>query len=231
MTDKEKLLLIDAHIHTSGISKCSRRSPAAIIAQCIVDGTDGIVLTNHCDIHYTDGIGYRRWCELYNDEYKLTKSLGDKYGIKVFYGIEVNTTTVPNVHYLIYGITPGMLLTSPELYNLPQKELFGYCTDNGLTLIQAHPYRNGTVPQDPRYMHGVEINCHPLYKTTEETRVCEFARDNRLKLTCGSDFHGDTYKPKCGIYIPQSINDEQSLGRYIRNTQAKLKVFDIVNVC
>ncbi len=45
-------MLIDAHMHTSGISPCSRRTPAQIIAQCLADKTDGFVLTNHCDKGY-----------------------------------------------------------------------------------------------------------------------------------------------------------------------------------
>lgn len=223
-------LLIDPHIHSSGISRCSRRSPAAVIAQLIADGTDGIVLTNHCDPHYTEEIGYKAWCRLYVDEFLLTKELGEKYGKKVFFGAEINTSTVKNVHYLIYGITPELFLDSPELYHLPQKELFEWCCANNLTLFQAHPYRNGTVPQDAGYLHGVEINCHPIYRTTEEARVREFAAEHDLFLSCGSDFHGDTYKPKCGIYLPRDIETESELGLFMRTTQPELEIFDIINV-
>lgn len=222
--------LIDPHIHSSGISRCSRRSPAAVIAQLIADGTDGIVLTNHCDAHYIEGTTYKDFCEKYVAEAALTKELGEKYGKKVFFGAEINTTTIPNVHYLIYGITPELFLDSPVLFDLPQKELFDWCVSNSLTLFQAHPYRNGTVPQDPRCLHGVEINCHPIYRTTEEVRVRKFAEENGLFLSCGSDFHGDTYKPKCGIYLPDEIECEADLGLYLRTNQPDLEIFDIINV-
>ena len=46
------------------------------------------------------------------------------------------------------------------------------CKNNGFLLYQAHPYRNGATPQNPEYLYGVEINCHPLYKTSEEKK-CE----------------------------------------------------------
>jgi len=223
-------MLIDAHIHTSGISRCSKRTPAQIIAQCIVDKTDGFVLTNHCDESYTRDIGYCGWCRKYNEEFYLTKELGDYYNIKVFFGIEVETTAVKKVHYLIYGMTPEDLLNSPELYLLNQKELFEYCVANGFALFQAHPYRKGTVPQDPAYLHGVEISCHPLYKTTMSESIRKFAKEHNLYVSCGSDFHGDTYKPRCGMFVPDNIRDERQLKEYICQEQAPLEVFEVVNV-
>lgn len=37
-------------------------------------------------------------------------------------------------------------------------------------------------------------------------------------LTCGGDFHADTYRPRCGTYFPDEIADSYSLGRYLRST-------------
>lgn len=222
-------MLIDAHIHTSGMSDCSLRSPMEIIAQCIVDHTDGIVLANHCNRGYSKDIGYAEWCKRYNEEFYLTRDAGKKYNKKVFFGVEVETTAVKKVHYVIYGMTPEDLLNSPELYLLNQKELFEYCVSNNFALVQAHPYRNQCVPQDPAYLHGVEISCHPLYKTTMAEEVRAFAKENDLFLTCGSDFHGDTYKPRCGIYIPDDIDTEQEFKEYICSHQVALEVCEIVN--
>ena len=223
-------MLIDAHMHTSGISPCSRRTPAQIIAQCLADKTDGFVLTNHCDKGYTQDMGYSAWCRRYNEEFFRTKQLGDRYGIRVFFGIEVNTATVKNVHYLIYGITPQALAASPELYLLEQRELYAYCVENGFALFQAHPFRNRTAPQDPRYLHGVEINCHPVYKTTMSREVRRFAGENGLKLSCGSDFHGDHYKPRCGMLLPEEVQTETQFKDCICARQAQLQVVEIINV-
>ncbi len=223
-------MLIDAHVHTSGISKCSKRTPAQIIAQCIADKTDGIVLTNHCNKSYTEELGYREWCRKYNEEFYLTKALGDQYGIKVFFGIEVETTEKKKVHYVIYGMKPEDLLDSPELYLLNQKELFEYCVSHGFALVQAHPYRGGTMPQNPEYLHGVEISCHPIYKKTMSEQVWEFAREYGLFVTCGSDFHGDSYKPRCGMLVPDDIRDGQGFKTCICRNQVPLEVFEIINV-
>lgn len=222
-------MLIDAHIHTSGISRCSRRSSLEIIAQCMVDKIDGFVLTNHCDISYTKECGWEEWCKRYNEEFYFTKAAGEQYNIKVFYGIEVETTEVKAVHYVIYGMTPEDLLKAPELYHLKQKELFEYCVANNFALVQAHPYRNGCVPQNPAYLHGVEVSCHPLYRTTMSEHVFAFAKEHGLFVTCGSDFHGDTYKPRCGVYIPENIKTEREFKEYLCKDQPKLEIMEIVN--
>lgn len=222
-------MLVDAHIHSSGISRCSRRKPLEVIAQCLVDKTDGFVLTNHCDESYVKDIGWSEWCKKYNDEFFLAKEAGKKYNIKVFFGIEVESVYAKKIHYVIYGITPEQLLEAPELYLLDQKGLYEYCEKHGFVLVQAHPYRNGCLPQDPAYLHGVEISCHPLYKTTMSKEVYEFAKKHGLFVTCGSDFHGDTYKPRCGIYIPDDIETEQEFKDYVSSNKAELEIFEIVN--
>ena len=43
-------MLVDAHIHTSGISTCSRVSPEELAKVCHEDQLDAIVLTNHCKL-------------------------------------------------------------------------------------------------------------------------------------------------------------------------------------
>ena len=93
-------MLIDTHVHSAGISPCSRRNPNQLIAEYIADKTDGFVLANHCLEEFTKGIGYRAWCEKYVEEYNITKKLGDKYGIKVFFGIEVTPNYQNLIHFL-----------------------------------------------------------------------------------------------------------------------------------
>lgn len=223
-------MLIDTHVHSAGISPCSRRNPNQLIAEYLADKTDGFVLANHCLESFTDGIGYRAWCEKYVEEYNTVKKLGDKYGVKVFFGIEVTPNYQPFIHFLIIGITPDELLESPELYKFSQKELYEYCVENGFLLYQAHPFRNGMVPQDPGYLHGVEINCHPGYFSNMKEEVSAFAKENNLGIICGSDFHGDHYKPKCGNYIPDSVSTEKELTEYLRKNQPEMEIFDVINV-
>lgn len=83
---------------------------------------------------------------------------------------------------------------------------------------------------NPDYLHGVEISCHPLYKTTMSESVRKFAKEHNLLISCGSDFHGDTYKPKCGMIVTDDISNEQEFKHYICRQQVPLKVFEVIHV-
>ena len=48
--------LFDMHVHTSGISRCSRVEPKELVRRCKLTGLDGIVLTNHFAINHVKGI-------------------------------------------------------------------------------------------------------------------------------------------------------------------------------
>ena len=217
-------MLIDAHIHSKGISLCSRLSYREMLDQCAEDSVDGIVLTNHLKENYIGKEPYSAWKERYVEEYNAAREYGASIGVTVLFGVEVTLSINPVVDYALYGIDEQEFLHSPVLYALSQRELFTYCTDRSALLIQAHPYRNGAVPQDPRYLHGVEINCHPLYKTNEQTRVTAFARKHGLLLTCGSDYHGDTYKPHCGVEIPDGLSSSEQFADCLRSNHYSLVV-------
>lgn len=222
------MLLIDAHIHTNGISLCSRRTPAELIEECVKDHLDGIVLTNHCKAEYFREEPYKDWVQRYVSEFRKTYEIGKAQGIKVLFGIEVTLREKPNVDYVIYGVTEQDILTSPPLYKMDQETLFSWCVSKNALLYQAHPFRNGAVPQNPAFLHGVEINCHPLYGTNEEQRVTAFAKAHHLKLSCGSDFHGDTYKAHCGMLVPETVETGAAFAAFLKEEgQCGLVVHEI----
>ena len=93
--------------------------------------------------------------------------------------------------WLLYGITEEFLLKSPCFFTLFQKELFDYCQQYGVVMIQAYPYRQS--PCEPKYMHGVEINCSDG-DLDKITLVEDFAKAHNLLVACGLSF--------CGTDIP-----------------------------
>ena len=223
-------MLIDPHIHTKGISPCSRVPADELVDICVRDKIDAIVLTNHYKhYYYGDDIPFSEWIKKYVEEYYITKEFGDKSGLKVFFGLEVTLKENDRIDYVIYGLPETAAVKSPPLCSFTQKELFEFCVEHNALLYQAHPYRRGTLPQDPRYLHGVEINCHPVYDYNDEKEVREFAKEHSLKLSCGSDYHGDTYKTHCGIYVPDDIKDTVELAEFLRSPeQCELEVHTII---
>ena len=221
-------MLLDPHIHTSAISRCSKCCAEDLVDLCVRDNIDAIVLTNHYKRnYYVEDEKFPAWRDAYIEEYLHTRKVGEKAGLKVLFGLEITLDDLPRIDFLVYGLTHEKAAKAPQLHSLTQKELFEYCVSENALLYQAHPYRRGTLPQDPRYLHGVEINCHPIYNYNDKKEVIEFASEHNLKLSCGSDYHGDTYKPHCGIYVPDEIDDTVALADFLRKGQCELEVHDI----
>ena len=209
-------MLIDMHAHSSGISRCCQSPYDVIMKIALENGMDGIILTNHYEIGYVKEGGPAELAERYINEFLAAEGYGKEIGCKVFFGIEVTMVLYPKVHMLVYGVSTDFLKENPTLYSMTQEELYKLVKANGGTLVQAHPFRGGTTVLDPKFLDGVEINCHPIYKKSYAEELIEIAEKNGLYLTSGADFHDDTpYRAKCGMYLPDDIKDQFELRDYL----------------
>lgn len=156
----------------------------------------------------------------YIEEYEQAAIYGDSVGIKVFFGVEVTMEFDRRVHMLVYGITPQELKEYYDLYDMSLQQLSALCRKNGFALVQAHPFRGGTTVLDTQYLDGIEINCHPAYGNTYSDEVIQIARENKIAVTCGCDYHGDVpYRPKGGIFLPDTIQTSIDLAFYLKNAE------------
>jgi hypothetical protein len=193
-------------------------------------GLDGIVLTNHYQKSYVGEGGAEEFAAQYVAEYRQTAALGADMGLLVLWGIEVTMSKHDNVHVLIYGVGEDFVLRHPSLYDLALPELYEAVRAEGGVLVQAHPLRHDrNVLLDTQYLQGVEISCHPLYEGTHLSELAEIARQAGLLLTCGGDYHNDTRRPRCGMYLPDSIRDSAAIGTYLKHTSAVRLLVDEVN--
>ena len=213
-------MLLDLHAHTGEISKCCRIPAAEVLKRARETGLDGIVLTNHYQKSYAPDGDYTALVKRYVAAFEQAREIGEKMGLRVLFGIEVTMEECANYHLLIYGVTPDFLLENPTLFDDTQVELFDKVHAAGGVLVQAHPFRYGEYLLDTRYLDGVEISCHPLYKSgTQLARLAAIATENNLLLTCGGDYHADTYRPLCGVYLPDDITDGVALGAYLKTAK------------
>ncbi len=222
-------MLFDLHAHTSGISTCCKADASQILETAKEKGIDGIVLANHYHKDYLNvtGESVSQFVDRYIEEYHYTVKCGESIGVKVFYGIEVTMEYNIYVHMLVYGVDTQFLKRHSDLWDLTQEELYKTVKAEGGFLVQAHPFRNGTTVVDTKFIDGVEINCHPRYKNSHAAELEKIAKDNNLVVTCGGDYHNDTYRPECGMYLPDSIKDGIELGKYLKETkQTKLSIHE-----
>ncbi len=208
-------MLIDLHAHSSGISHCCRIPYDAVIRTALEVGLCGIVLTNHYQKSYVRDGDYAAFARRYTEEFHLASAYGDTVGCKVFFGAEVTMERYGGAHLLLYGIEERFIEENPTLFDWTMEEMYRRVKELGGTLIQAHPYRKVKNLLPTRYLDGVEVNCHPLYGKSDFADMVEIATENGLILTCGGDYHADTYRPKCGVYLPDGLSDGVELGRYL----------------
>lgn len=210
-------MLIDLHTHTVGISKCCKLPTEEILRNTKEAGLDGIVLTNHYSYHHMrEGEDFPTLSKRFVREFHDVKAAGDAMGVRVFFGIEVSMANYKGVHVLVYGVDEDFLLRNPFLCDATQEALYQLVKSNGGVMVQAHPYRkNIDRLLDPAYLDGIELSCHPKYDGTHQEELTAIAQKHGLLLTAGGDYHGDTYRTHCGIYLPETVTNGVELGAYL----------------
>lgn len=207
---------IDMHAHTSGISKCCRLPGDQILHIAKEYGYNGIVLSNHFAKSYLEMSGYDAFVDRYLAEYESVKRYGETLDVTVFFAVELTMEYDQRVHILLYGADGAFLHAQKELYMFSAGELYQVCHDHGILVIQAHPYRNGTQPLPIDCVDGYEVNCHPVYDKTYSGELLSAQQKNGKILTCGCDYHGDSYRARGGVFLPEWVRTGKELVQYLK---------------
>lgn len=102
-----------------------------------------------------------------------------------------------------------------ESYMPSSKKLVGIINDAGGKAVIAHPgvdIKNDTYILDELISYGIKgIEAYYTSHTKEQNEMYKnYAIENNLFYTCGSDFHG-SFKPKNSLGIVQTDNNEQAI--------------------
>ena len=209
----EKMIKIDPHTHSNGISLCSHITCEEIVDSKMERGYQGVVLANHCHPSYYSETEHKEFVERVIAEYARGKAYADEKDFRFYLGLEVTLLEPHYADWLLYGITEDFLRASPCLYTLTQQQLYELCEKWGVVLVQAHPYRQS--PAHPKYMHGVEINC--CGPDLEKVGLVEaFAKEQDLLIMCGTDYHWFANTYNGGIYIPESCRDATDIAKFFK---------------
>jgi predicted metal-dependent phosphoesterase TrpH len=215
---------IDMHTHSLPVSLCAHHLPEELPQMFLAKGIDAIVLTNHCYPHHTDKLSpdLKEQAMIYIETYHRCKEAGEEIGLKVFFGVEIKLINeVGRPEFLLYGISEEDFTYTYPLYNCTQKELFDFCNQKNIVMVQSHPYRReqGYAPADMRYVHGIEVyNAHPSFDARFEDTLALAEQNNKLK-TSGSDFHIEVQAGLAGMLLPDDIKDQFMLRDYLKTKE------------
>lgn len=215
---------IETHLHVSEVSPCGKLTAAEMMKLYSEAGYSTVFVSDHFKKVYFDRLGDIPWKEktkCFLSGYQKAKRAGKKYGITVLPAAELAFEGIPN-HYLVYGITKKFLDAYPNLYEKSVAEFYEIAKRHGLTVIQAHPYRDNSNYPTPEYVDGIEIyNSNPRHNDNSEKteKLCE---GRNLLITAGSDAHRVEDVGKAGLLSETPINTVEEFILLLKNGSAQI---------
>lgn len=212
----------ELHCHSGDVSACSKAPVELIVDRYTAAGYHSLVLTNHLSrfTYKTKHFDYSDWSWSQKIDYfmygyhHLREAAGDR--LHVILGCELRSNSDEN-DYQLYGVTEKFLRENAGLLDIPIKELKPLCNESGILLFQAHPFRNGMQIKKPEYLDGVEVINGNLAANSRNDIAMLWARRYGLKMSAGSDFHGEKHETNTGILTDTPITTTEELMAYLNS--------------
>ena len=201
----------ELHAHTSEVSPCGHVTAPEVAERFIAEGYSSLVITNHYCDYVIDTLkgSWQEKMDYYVYPYHLMKEYaGDR--LNVILGCELRFEESIN-DYLIYGITEEFLRANPDLHKMSLRTFADLAHENGILVVQAHPFRNGMTVVNPALLDGMEtFNGTPSYDGRNSVADA-WAQQYGLIRTSGSDFHNPDQRGYGGILTSAAIRTGEEL--------------------
>lgn len=201
----------ELHAHTSPVSRCSEVSPQEAVRLYLEAGCNTITVTNHLNPEWTvDRV------DEYLSGYYDTKAAAEGTPINVVLGVEIRFTENDN-DYLVYGVEEREIADMIRLIPEGIVAFYKAMKNENNLILQAHPFRNGMVLAPIDSIDGIEtMNMHPGHNS-RVARACQYARENKLIVSGGTDFHHVGHQGMCLMRTEERIGDSFSVARILKS--------------
>lgn len=216
----------ETHSHTWPVSICARVSVEESLAFYKEMGYDGVFITNHFldgNINTDKSLPYEAQIDFYFSDYEEGLRIGEKLGLKVFFGAELS---YGGTDFLVYGLDKAWFLAHPEIMEMKKSRELEFFMESGALVIQAHPFREAAyidhIRLFPRQIHGVEVT--NACRKDSENRLAEiYAEHYGLLKIAGTDNHlGPRQKKLAGVSFETPIESEADFVRRILRGEGEL---------
>lgn len=214
----------ETHLHTAEVSPCAHKRAKEIVRAYKEAGYSTVFVTDHFQTNTVDSYGDIPWADkmaIFLAGYYIAKCEGDKIGVNVLPGAEICFAGVSN-HYLAYGISKEFLDKYPELHTYGIEKFSEIARENGVFVVQAHPYRDGKCFPTPEYIDAVEVyNSNPRHEDNSE-RTEVLVREYSLPAIGGSDAHRDADVAGSGIETEVEIESAEEFINLVKLGKVKV---------
>ena len=214
------------HVHTAPCSACGRMTPSELCRALYENGYQGTVITNHfyhgnSGIDRSEATSWEEFVSEYEKDYLLCVEEAKKFDLDIIFGIEEGV--FPGIEILCYGITPEILYKNPQLRNCCFEDLIKTMRENGVVVIQPHPFREADYIPEPRrlpleYIDGIEIYNGGNSREEMNDKAVEFANEHpSLIKTSSADAHTPDRVAIGGIKTRVRIKTPAELAKILKN--------------
>jgi predicted metal-dependent phosphoesterase TrpH len=218
------------HIHTTPCSQCGGLTPESLCQALLENGYQGGVITDHF-YHGNSGIdrsectSWAQFVSAYEESYLSCKKEAEKYGLDIIFSIE--ESVVPGLEILCYGVTPKVLYDNPQLIKQDLYEWVRVMRENGVVVVQAHPFREADYIPNPgalpyECLDGVEVFNRGNNAPEMNQKALDFAIEHNLIQTSSADAHWANHIPYGGIVTEHRITNEKELANLLRSGEYEL---------
>ena len=207
----------ELHTHTLLVSPCADTPLEDVVARYADAGYTTVFVTDHYCDYVIDPAGetWEQKMEHYLSGYRAMKEMA-RGKFNVVLGCELRFLENFN-DYLVFGMDEEFLLTHPELHKMSLKDFSAFARENGLLLVQAHPFRTKMTVVKPQLLDGVEVfNGHRGHES-KNYLANELANRYGLIKTSGSDFHHPNSVVSGGIMTDEPITTAKQLIEILRS--------------
>ena len=181
----------ETHIHTAESSACGKLSAEELVKRYHNAGYQTLFISDHFQKRTFAALGDVTWeekVEHFLKGYRVAKKAGEKLGMHILLSAELQFNNTHN-DYLLYGFNETFFKAIPNMLDMSIESFYPYAKKQGVTVIQAHPYRDNKCTPTPEFVDGFEVhNSNPRHENFTD-RTIELATKYHKPMTAGSDTH------------------------------------------
>ena len=213
---------IETHLHTLPVSSCAFFQPEEMIRFYHEAGYDTVFVSDHFSPHHfakLEGLSWEEKIDLLYDSFLRARAEGEARGITVLFSPELS---LHGNHYLLYHATPEWLKSREDVFDMTVEEFSRHARENGVTVVQAHPFRDGKCTPQPAYVDGIEaVNSNPRHENFDE-KAFAVAKEWNLPVSAGSDAHRAEDIAGAAMLSPHPIRTVDEYLALLKSGEAKL---------